>query len=212
MRIGALVLGSCAIASAANAGLIQLNQTAYSSGSGGEFQGVFITPGFAAVSLSGSGFETFCLEHGENFTPGGIYNYDVNVAAVLGGGGSVAGQDPLDERTAYIYDLFISGNLAGYDYSNGLGQRQSNAASLQNVIWYLEQETGTLDSANAIAWYALAQNGIGLGLGDVRVLNLYTVNSNGERSENQSQIVKVPAPGSLALALGGLAMFRRRRA
>ncbi|MEK6703905.1 MAG: hypothetical protein AABZ53_16725 [Planctomycetota bacterium] len=211
MKIGAFVLGSCLVASAAQAGLMQLSQTAYSSGNGGEFRGELIGAAFTPMSLSGNGFETFCLERGENFSPGGIYHYDVNIAATLGGGGSSGGMDPLDERTAYIYRLFISGSLVGYDYANAFGQRSNNAGSLQNVIWYLEQEVGSLDSADAVSWYALAQNGIGLGLGDVRVLNLYNLNDVGERIERQDQIVRVPAPGALALSLGGVAMILRRR-
>ena len=124
----------------------------------------------------------------------------------------MAGQDPLDERSAYLYDLFITGNLPGYDYSNGSGLRQANAASLQNVLWYIEQEVATLDTPDAVTWYNLSANGIGQGLGLVRVLHVYTLDDSGAEIPSQDQIIRVPSTGSVALlGLGGLIAGRRRR-
>lgn len=212
MKRSFFAIGAMAVAAAANAGTVQIYQTAYSSGSGGEFQAYLTGAAFTPTSLTGNGAETFCIELSEQFQPGATYNFTIETAAMGGGGGSVAGQDPLDERSAYLYDLFITGNLPGYDYSNGSGLRQANAGSLQNALWYIEQEVGTLDSADAVNWYNLSAAGIGQGLGNVRVLHIFTLDGNGEQIPSQDQIIRVPAPGAAALlGLGGLVALRRRR-
>lgn len=205
-------IGAMAAAVAANAGTVEIYQTAFSSGSGGEFQSYLTGAAFTPTSLTGNGVETFCIERSEQFQPGATYNFSIETAAMGGGGGSIAGQDPLDERSAYIYDLFITGNLPGYDYGNGSGLRQANAASLQNVLWYIEEEAATLDSADAVTWYNLSANGIGQGLGNVRVLHVFTLDSNGAEVPSQDQIIRVPSSGSVALlGLAGLVAARRRR-
>lgn len=212
MKRSFFAIGAMAVAVAANAGTVQIFQTAYSSGSGGEFQSYLTGAAFTPTSLTGNGVETFCIEKSEQFQPGATYNFSIETAAMGGGGGAVAGQDPLDERSAYIYDLFITGNLPGYDYSNGSGLRQANAGSLQNVLWYIEQEVATLDSADAVNWYNLSANGIGQGLGNVRVLHVYTLDGNGDQVPSQDQIIRVPSTGSVALlGLAGLVAGRRRR-
>ncbi len=203
----------CAIAGSAIGQTVTLSQGAYSFGIGGEFNAVLnaspLTP--AALTNSGS-FETFCLERSENFQPGGTYNYTIDTVALLGGGGSFGGMDPLDETTAFLYSAFITGTLGGYDYSNGSGMRSANAGALQNAIWYMEQEVATLDSAEAVAFYNFAQGGIGQGLGLVRVLNLYHVNTAGQVVHHQSQIFMLPTPGAMALAgLAACTIIRRRR-
>ena len=205
----AVVAGS--LATAAQAATIVVNQGAYSFGNGGEFNATISGVGFTPLALTNSGsFETFCLEVPENFQPGATYNVTIDLAADAGGnGGQVGSTDPLDERTAYLYSLFITGNLAGYDYADSLGQRKNNAGALQNAIWYLENEVGTLDSAEAIAYYNASLAGIGQGLGLVRVANLYD-NAGGK---HQSQLIAIPTPGVLAgFVAAGVFASRRRRA
>jgi hypothetical protein len=166
---------------------------------------------FIGLTNSGS-FETFCLERSENFQPGSSYFFDVSTAARGGGGGSVNGSDPLDERTAHLYSAFIMGVLPSYDYANAGNDRQSDAGALQNAIWFLEEEVDSLDSAKAVFFFNFAQAGVGQGLGNVVVLNLYSLGDSGERIERQSQIALIPTPGSLALVgLGTVAAIRRRR-
>ncbi|MBU6412639.1 MAG: PEP-CTERM sorting domain-containing protein [Planctomycetes bacterium] len=104
------------------------------------------------------------------------------------------------------------GVLPQYDYANSGNDRESDAGALQRAIWFLEQEVDTLNSAKATFFYNFAQAGAGQGLGNVVVLNVYSIDNDGDRVERQSQIAMIPTPGSLALAgLGTLAAFRRRR-
>jgi hypothetical protein len=205
----ALVAGS--LATAAQAATIVVNQGAYSYGTGGEFNATISGVGFTPLALTNSGsFETFCLEIPENFQPGATYNVTINTFADAGGnGGQVGSTDPLDDRTAGLYYAFITGTLAGYDYADAFGQRKNNAGALQNAIWYLENEVGTLDSADAIAYFNIAQTYAGQGLGLVRVANLYD-NAGGK---HQSQLIAIPTPGVLAgFAAAGVFASRRRRA
>jgi len=207
----ALVAG---LATAAHAATIVVNQGAYSFGTGGEFNakitgaGAFDSP----LALTNSGwFETFCLEIPENFQPGATYQVTVNSYADGGGnGGQIGSVDPLSDATAYLYYAFITGSLGGYDYADAFGQRKNNAGALQNAIWYLENEMGTLDSADAIAYYNYALTGAGSGYAGtlVYVANLY----DNAGAKHQSQLVAIPAPGTLAgLALVGVVAGRRRR-
>ncbi|MGH7132257.1 MAG: hypothetical protein ACREJO_09965 [Phycisphaerales bacterium] len=203
------------MSAAASAQSVTLNTGAYTASPGGEFYATPISFPSTPVSLTNLGyFETFCLEHTENFAPGGTYLVDFATYAVGGGGGAVAGQDPLDERTAYLYSFFINGILPGYDYSNGLGQRTANAGALQNVIWFLEGEAVPPPvSAYELFLFAFSAGGIGQGLSGVQVANLHTLDAQGVRTDNQSQLVMfVPGPGAAGLlGLAALGLVRRRR-
>jgi hypothetical protein len=213
-KIHCLIAASMALcASVASAQNIVLNTGSFSSGSGGEFNATVSNTPLTFIGLTNSGaFETFCLERSENFQPGSTYFFEVSNEARSGGGGSVNGADPLDARTAYLYSAFIMGVLPNYDYANAGNNRQGDAGALQNAIWYIEEEVGSLDSAQAVFFYNFAQAGAAGGLGDVVVLNLYSIDGDGNRSEHQSQIAMLPTPGSLALVgLGSVVALRRRR-
>ena len=146
----ALVAG--AACGMAQAGTIVMSQSVYGTAASGEFNATPSGLGFSPLALNNAGyFETFCLEKNEYFNYGQAYNVVIGTAADAGGvAGQVGSTDPLDDRTAYLYYAFITGGLTGYDYSNGLGQRQANGIALQNAIWFLENEVGTLDSADAM--------------------------------------------------------------
>jgi hypothetical protein len=207
--IGVVVM----LAGSAYAGgdILRLDTTAYSSGSGGEFQATPISGNAGLVNLpadlSSDSFQTFCVEHNELFRPGNTYSFVINTGAVQGGvGGQTSpGFDPLDERTAYLYYNFRYGTLAGYDYTPS--GRQASAAALQQAIWFIEGEGGTNNAFVALAEAAIA-NSLWSGIGDVRVLNL----SNGEFPNAQDQLTIIPTPGAIALgSLGLIAAGRRRR-
>ncbi len=185
-------------------GTLRLDQTPYSAGNGGEFQSTPLT-GFVGITglfsdINTISFQTYCLESHENFQPGDIFSAVINTGAVQGG---VGGFDPLDDRSAYLYTLFRTGTLPGYDYGAG---RTASAAALQDAFWFIEGEGGANNAFVALADAAVL-SGSWSGIGDVRVLNLYT--AAGELA--QDQLTMIPAPGSALLVMSGLAAATRRR-
>ncbi len=104
-----------------------------------------ILAGYASVAKVGTGFQTFCLEESESFTPGKSYITAINTGAVGGGPnlghpGITPGFHPLSQGTAWLYSQFAKGSLAGYNYTLGAG-RIATAKELQQTIWWLEDET-----------------------------------------------------------------------
>lgn len=108
---------------------------------GGEFT-AFVTggPNFAAnyssaaqATIGGqTGFETFCVEIDEEFSPGGTYNTSLGNTIIPGGAALTIG-------TAYLYSQFAQGTLSGYQYGTGTA-RETSADELQDAIWYLQGE------------------------------------------------------------------------
>ncbi|MDX2118690.1 MAG: hypothetical protein SFY96_10955 [Planctomycetota bacterium] len=193
------------------AGTIIMSQSPYGAPASGEFNATYSNLGVTPLSINGGGvfFETFCLEKNEYFNYGQAYNVTIDTYADAGGiSGQVGSVDPLDERTAYLYYAFITGTLTGYDYANAFNLRQTQGLALQNAIWFLEGETNTLDSVEAINFFNFSAGGIGQGIGNVRVANLY----DDSGAKVQSQIIAIPTPGALAgLAMAGVFAGRRRR-
>jgi hypothetical protein len=217
MRAQFALLAVALLAIEASADTIRMSTNDFSAGNGGEFTATVLTgnaglTGDAPTSLSATSFQTFCLEAGENIRSGNIYSFSLSTAAMLGGGGATNGMDPLDARTAFLYTRFRQGNLPGYDYSPA--GREDSARRLQRAIWFIEEESGGANNAFvALANAAVAPGGewFGVGIGDVRVMNL----SSAEFPNAQDQLTllpRIPTPGAAALlGLAGLAGFRRRR-
>ncbi len=188
------------------AATIRLDTTAYSS-TGGEFK-VTVMSGYVGEiggpsAIAANTFETFCLEHGEYFRPGDIYNVTLNTAAV-----GASGSDPLDARTAFLYTRFREGSLAGFDY-NAAGRTASTLA-LQQAIWFLEDEAGGSNNAfvaQANAAVAIGGEWFGRGIGNVRVMNL----SNGEFPNAQDQLTIIPLPATAGMGAAGLLIVGARR-
>lgn len=227
----AACLGFASDAFAGQTGTIQVTRDptgtdAYSGGTAGEFQVLSFTgqsvPTLGTNVQVGNGlFQTFCLELNEFVSVRTTYNWMLNDSAVMGGVGG-GNPDPLDARTAYLYDKFWNGTLSGYafdDLGDQAGERGPDAKQLQDAIWYLENEITSLQAGSKAAGWVNEANqavasGAWSGIGNVRVLNLSSFDSAGNLVQNQDLLVVVPLPpAALAgfLLLGGLGAARSLR-
>lgn len=235
--VGAFVV----TASDAYATKIELNYGSVHSGVGGEFvvksdgtaaSTAFVnatTAFYSPLAIYQGGFETFCLEYNEHFSPGSDYEYQVSSGAIKGG---MTVSDPISVGTAYLYGLFAQGSLAGYNYNSS-----TSAGNLQNTIWFLEGEQkglpsgpfianpGTFDSLLIAEFGSLAvaqmdsANSTSFGLVTAASFGVAALNLGGGPTwPNQDQLVYRGVPDGgitlmfLGVAMGGLALLRRRLA
>ncbi len=162
---------------------------------------------WSSLGIYGEGdeFKTFCMEWNEYFDSGRTYHADISTVAIRGGESI---DDPLDERTAYLYTNYINGQYAGVSEQD-----------IQDAIYYIEGEGGVNNSLVAEATNAVA-GGAWSGIGNVRVLNLwryYDPQTGTYSGWAQDQLVTVgviPAPGAaLLVSVGVVAVnwLRRRK-
>ncbi|HEY3755780.1 MAG TPA: hypothetical protein VGL42_06485 [Opitutaceae bacterium] len=97
---------------------------------------------YSSNEPTGTGFESFCAEDAVQFNVGETYNWTYGLYL----SGETPGQDAdgnsitnLTEGAAYLYQLFATGQLAGY-YSGNDQTRIDNAGFLQSALWALEGE------------------------------------------------------------------------
>lgn len=195
----------------------------------GSLAGVYNGSVISGPGAASGSFQTFCLEKFEYFGSNqNLYVKSVSTATqnATGGpstatkvSGGAAGSDSLSAQTAYLFTQFYS-NQATYAGTLSL------ANSMQRAVWFLEGELAGSDltaynaDTKAKEWVSAANtavsNGLWSGLGNVRVLNLYTNASYTSHSQDQLYMVTaVPEPQTYALMLAGLGLIgtiaRRRK-
>jgi hypothetical protein len=227
------ILSMPALATPVFVGHIWLNDS-YGSTGGGEFRAqgqpdFTITPArtgtafqFGLPAAPGL-FETFCVEKYEqaDFTIQDL-KADINTEttsqnAAYAGGNHGGFNDPLDARTAYLYAHFINMNLATpYDYANE-ANRINDANAMQTAIWFIEQEDATALTGKALQFYNEANTAVNsgqwVGLGNVRILNIYTNTARVDYQDILVMTTGIPLPTGAAMAglgLAGLTLRRRR--
>ena len=113
------------------------------------------------VRLRGTSLlDTFSVEIDQPLLLGQDYTVTRIGRTAYGGGhgGSVPkGGDPIDPRTAYLYERFFFRNLSNYHYdqyevprataAKPTGLRNPDADQLQQAIWFLENELPAIDPA-----------------------------------------------------------------
>ncbi len=170
-------------------------------------------------------FITFAIEASGDLWEG-PFDYHVAFSDSAVGNG-LGGGDPdlLDDRTAFLYTAFATGQiaakLASFDGSIFVYEHSSSGHALQDAIWHIEAEIGGVAglaaSLVAMADAAIADGGewFGKGLGEVRVMKMTDAGGYGYQDllVLQPTMVPLPAPALLATAglTGGLVLARLRR-
>jgi hypothetical protein len=173
---------------------IQVNSGPYGTTGGGLFE-ITVTDGSIGPYGLNDVFYSMCIETDEFISLGSEYDVVLNTAAVMGGSGGPE-PDPLDYRSAYLFQTYVCGGLVTSD---------AVANDVQNAIWYIEGEGG---ANNALVTEATDAGWTDLG--NVRVMNLYDASG----ALCQDLLVCIPAPGAILLSSIGIAFvgyLRERR-
>jgi len=170
---------------------------------------------FNATTTDNGNFVTFCLEYSEHIQMNVKYYYKIATA-------TTANNDPISLATAWLYNQFLNGSLAGYDYTPDTiskSDHRDSANKLQQAIWWLEDEGGANNSYVDAAMSATGVNGkttAANGAYGVRVMNMYADynEKTGYSGAKQDQLIRVPDGGTtlalLGMSMGFVALASRR--
>ena len=197
----------------------------YDSGGGGEYT---VIPDAALAAQLGpygalsknyvqlGSFQTFCVERNEYIVSATTYDVTLNNITVFSG-------VPLSIGTAYLYQQFALGTLAGYHYTDIPASSRAfavhgSAFELQRALWYYMGEY-SYDPYNIYmnGIVALPANPFKVdnGAHQVAILNLWSPGQPHDAAHAyQDVLTLVPEPATFALAsLGAAALlaFRKRR-
>lgn len=181
----------------------------------------FAPEGLGSHGVAADHFISFCVQTKE-FIGSGTYEVDLNTESVILGG------TPLANETAWLYERFIKGTLAGYDYSDSsaLG-RDGSGAALQAAIWDFQGQSYDASGLGAGAgsmlelrdyFKTLATTAAPTGIGHVRILNVWVLGGNRSTlaDAKQDMLVMIPLPAPVWMAGVGLfgvvggTIYRRR--
>ncbi|MCC7376703.1 MAG: hypothetical protein IT581_18735 [Verrucomicrobiales bacterium] len=228
---------------------INMEQGQFQAGVGGEFVALeneglvnnyanvarqtvgFPNPG---SSLRRTGFSTFCLEYNEHLNFSDNFDGTLNMTVMNGGTDNTdpGPGDPLSKGTAWLYQLFATGNLTTYGYAYGtdpynsteIANRKGSADALQHAIWSLEDEVSGVTTGNnqylaaAVSHFGSLANAKAAADGSfgVSAINMVLASNHSQRAQDVLVYRGMPVPdggatlGMLGASLVGVGMFRRR--
>ncbi|MBL9140069.1 MAG: hypothetical protein JNK85_29625 [Verrucomicrobiales bacterium] len=180
-----------------------------------------------------TGFSTFCLERSESLNYTDNYSGSLNMTVMNGGTDNTdpGPGDPLSKGTAWLYSLFATGSLNGYNYGTNpysnseIEARKDSAEALQKAIWYLEDENaGDTNTGNnaflaaAVTHFgtiASAKSAADTSFG-VSAINMVLASDPNARRQDVLVYLGTPVPdagatlGMFGAGLIGVGMLRRR--
>jgi hypothetical protein len=168
-------------------------------------------------------FYTFCLERNTSITLGNAVTYwgQISMSSSQGANGGVTtGTVRLSNITARLYREFTENGRFGNvgTFTNGYTTAAQTDA-IQNAIWAAQgQITVASLTGDSLALYNWAKANSSAGLKGVRVLRLWTTNTNGVYTgASQDQLTMIPLPPAAWAGLGtlgcllGASHIRRRK-
>ncbi len=215
----AVLVGSFGMSALGQSGSISVAADAnYGQYGGGEFVVTNFTGGLALapmgsngtgnVKVSGSTFQTFCIQADKDINANVSYTWTLS--------DKIDGITSLDPKAAYLYSNFWAGTLPNYNLAPGT-TRVASARSLQLAMWSIMGQLGATENnpaygslsaefaadGQANAWVTLATTANPANIGDVRVL-VITDNTTGNF---QDLLVKIAPSSGPSLTLDKIATY-----